>query len=40
MTGVQVVTCGGESAAIEGLLRLHRLAAEQVEITLVSPTVG
>ena len=38
MTGVQVVICGGGFAALEGLLRLHRLATDRVEITVVSPT--
>jgi sulfide:quinone oxidoreductase len=32
-----VVICGGGTAGIEGLLRLHRLAGEFVELTLLCP---
>ena len=33
----RVVICGGGVAAIEGLLRLRRLAGERVRITMVAP---
>jgi sulfide:quinone oxidoreductase len=32
-----VVICGGGVAGVEGLLRLHRLAGDAVEVTLLSP---
>jgi sulfide:quinone oxidoreductase len=32
-----VVVCGGGVAGIEGLLRLHRLAGDHVEVTLLCP---
>jgi sulfide:quinone oxidoreductase len=35
--GFSVVICGGGIAGIEGLLRLHHLAGDQVEVTLISP---
>jgi sulfide:quinone oxidoreductase len=34
---LQVVVCGGGIAGAEGLLRLHRLAAERIRLTLVAP---
>ena len=37
MSGFRVVICGGGIAAVEGLLRLRRLVADGVEITMVSP---
>jgi sulfide:quinone oxidoreductase len=37
MASLNVLICGGGIAGIEGLLRLRRLAAERVELTLVSP---
>jgi len=33
----RVVICGGGVAALEGLLRLHRLAGDRVDVTLVAP---
>lgn len=33
-----VVICGGGVAGIEGLLRLHRLAGDHVEVTLLCPS--
>src|SRR5690242_16595195 len=35
--GFEVVVCGGGVAAIEGLLRLRRLAGDRVATTLVTP---
>lgn len=37
MSGFRVVICGGGIAGVEGLLRLHRLLGDAVEITLVAP---
>jgi sulfide:quinone oxidoreductase len=37
MADFTVVICGGGIAAIEGLLRLRRLAGDHVQVTLVSP---
>lgn len=37
MTRLRVVICGGGFAALEGLLRLRRLAGDAVSVTLVSP---
>jgi len=37
MSRFHVVLCGGGIAAIEGLLRLRRLAGENVEVTLIAP---
>lgn len=37
MEQLKVVICGGGVAAIEGLLRLHRIAGERVDVTLVAP---
>jgi len=37
MSDFRVVICGGGIAAIEGLLRLRRLAADAVQIDLVAP---
>lgn len=37
MAGFAVVICGGGIAGIEGLLRLRRLAGDQVDVTLLSP---
>src|SRR6266487_4991653 len=37
MSRFHVVLCGGGIAAIEGLLRLRRLAGEEVEVTLIAP---
>ena len=35
--GFHVVICGGGVAAIEGMLRLRRLAGDRVDVTLVAP---
>jgi sulfide:quinone oxidoreductase len=37
MDRFKVVICGGGIAAVEGLLRLRRLAGEAVDVTLVAP---
>ena len=37
MQALSVVICGGGFAAAEGLLRLRRLAAERVAVTLLAP---
>ena len=37
MSGFRVVICGGGVAAAEGVLRLRRLAADAVDVTLVAP---
>jgi sulfide:quinone oxidoreductase len=37
MGAFAVVICGGGIAGVEGLLRLRRLAADRVDVTLVSP---
>ncbi|MDQ1719006.1 MAG: sulfide:quinone oxidoreductase [Pseudonocardiales bacterium] len=37
MDGFAVVICGAGIAGIEGLLRLRRLAGQQVDVTLLSP---
>ena len=37
MSRFQVVICGGGIAGIEGLLRLRRLAGDDLQLTLVSP---
>jgi sulfide:quinone oxidoreductase len=37
MTNFRVVICGGGIAAVEGLLRLRRLAGDSVDIELVAP---
>ena len=37
MDRLAVVICGGGVAGVEALLRLRRLAGDQVETTLVSP---
>jgi sulfide:quinone oxidoreductase len=37
MAGFRVVICGGGIAGVEGLLRLRRLAGDQVEVTLIAP---
>ncbi len=34
------VICGAGIAGIEGLLRMRRLAGDQVDITLLSPNVS
>jgi sulfide:quinone oxidoreductase len=37
MSNLRVVICGGGVGAVEGMLRLRRLAGDGVEITLVAP---
>ena len=37
MAGFAVVICGGGIAGIEGLLRLRRLAGDQLDMILLSP---
>jgi sulfide:quinone oxidoreductase len=37
MVGFRVVICGGGVAAVEGLLRLRKLAGDLVDVTLVAP---
>jgi sulfide:quinone oxidoreductase len=37
MNGFRVVICGGGIAAVEGLLRLRRLAGDSVEVELIAP---
>ena len=37
MAGFSVAICGGGIAGVEGLLRLRRLAGDQVDVTLISP---
>jgi sulfide:quinone oxidoreductase len=37
MAGFAVVICGAGIAGIEGLLRLRRLAGDQIDVTLLSP---
>src|SRR5215216_4653346 len=37
MSDFRVVICGGGIAAVEGLLRLRRLAADSVQIELIAP---
>jgi sulfide:quinone oxidoreductase len=37
MSGFRVVICGGGIAAVEGLVRLRRLAGDGVDVKLVSP---
>ena len=37
MSDFRVVICGGGIAAVEGLLRLRRLAGDSVEIELIAP---
>jgi sulfide:quinone oxidoreductase len=37
VSGFRVVICGGGVAALEGLLRLRRLAGDSLDITLVAP---
>jgi sulfide:quinone oxidoreductase len=37
MSGFRVVVCGGGIAAVEGLLRLRRLAGDGVDVTIVAP---
>ncbi len=37
MTGFRVVICGGGIAAVEGLLRLRRLAGDSLEVELIAP---
>ena len=37
MSGFRVVVCGGGIAAVEGLLRLRRLAGDGVDVTMVAP---
>ena len=37
MSDFRVVICGGGIAAVEGLLRLRRLAGDSVDIELIAP---
>ena len=37
MSGFRVVICGGGIAAVEGLLRLRRLAGDGVDVKVISP---
>jgi sulfide:quinone oxidoreductase len=37
MNGFRVVICGGGIAAVEGLLRLRRLAGDSLEVELIAP---
>jgi sulfide:quinone oxidoreductase len=37
MSGFRVVVCGGGIAAVEGVLRLRRLAGDGVDVTIVAP---
>lgn len=37
MSGFRVVVCGGGIAAVEGLLRLRRLAGDSVDVCLMAP---
>jgi sulfide:quinone oxidoreductase len=37
MSNLRVVICGGGVGAVEGMLRLRRLAGDGMEITLVAP---
>jgi sulfide:quinone oxidoreductase len=39
VTGFRAVICGGGVAALEGLLRLRRLAGDAVDLTVVAPNV-
>ena len=37
MSGFRVLVCGGGIAGVEGLLRLHRLTGDALELTLLAP---